>query len=90
METPFLGKSGSKNQNCQIKLKFEYAKFNGAVHFFGFIQETSFLVNEGKQSAIIVSATLGSRDFQVGNCYQHGFFIFFNNLKPKQTFYFHA
>ena len=49
-ETPFLG-------------KFGHAEFNGCVHFICFIPETPFLVNEGKGSTIIVSATLREKRF---------------------------
>ena len=38
--------------------EFEYAEFNDRVHFFCFINETPILINEGKQSAGIVPATL--------------------------------
>ena len=34
--------------------QFEYAEFNVGVHFFCFIPETPFLLNEGKRSAVIV------------------------------------
>ena len=49
-----------------------------------------FWLTKVNKARLLSLRPYGSRDFQVGNCYQHGFFIFFNNLKPKQTFYFHA
>ena len=63
-ETPFLGKFGPKNKISQFQLKFgtqaksEYAELHVGVHFFCFIAELPLLVNKGKRSAIIVSATL--------------------------------
>ena len=38
---------GPKTQNCQFKLKFEYAEFNGDVHFFYFKPEISILDKSG-------------------------------------------
>ena len=48
-----------------------------------------FWLTKVNKARLLSLRPYGSRDFQVGNCYQHGFFIFFN-LKPKQTFYFHG
>ena len=42
----------------KILVWFEYAELHGAVHFFCFILQTLYLVNEVKQRAIIVSTTL--------------------------------
>ena len=39
----FLSEVGSKNQKCQVNLKFEFAEFNGDVHFFHFWPKTFFL-----------------------------------------------
>ena len=57
-----MGKFGSKNQNCQFKLKFGtqinlnmqnsmvHAEFNGAVDFFSFGPETPFLGKFGPKN----------------------------------------
>ena len=38
--------------------KFKYAEFDGGVHFFCFIPEIPFLVNEDKRSTVTASATV--------------------------------
>ena len=38
-----MRKFGSKAQICQFELKFEYAEFNGPVHFFCVRPEKPFL-----------------------------------------------
>ena len=62
LETPFLGKFGPKNQNCQCKLGvfrlIPICIINVDVHFFCFIPETPFSVIEGYQGAVIVPVTL--------------------------------
>ena len=53
---PFFGKFGPKNQNCQFWPEiwfldyFEFAEFNGAVHFFCFRSEKAFLGKFGPKN----------------------------------------
>ena len=61
-------KFGPKSRNCWFKLKFQYAEFNGGVHF---ILERPYLANEVNEEQLSLQL-YGTRDFEKGSCRQHG------------------
>ena len=55
--------------------------------FFCFITETPFLINKGKRTRLLSLRPYGSRDFEIGSCRQHGFFILLRCVHPWIVFF---
>ena len=72
--------------NLVPRLIIEHAEFNGGVHFFCFILEAPFLVNEGKQRATLSLRPYRSRDLEKGSCQQNDFFILLRWVRPWIVF----
>ena len=68
--------------NLVLRLIIEHAEFNGGAHFFCFILEAPFLVNEGKRRAALYLRPYRSRDLEIDSCQQNDFFILLRWVCP--------
>ena len=80
-ETSFMSKFHPKNQNCQFKLHFDtYTNSNmqNSTRLFTFsvlYWKHPFWKMKVKEARLLSLQPYGSRDFEIGSCCQHGFFI---------------
>ena len=80
---PLYGRIWSSKSRSSVYAKiwyldwFEYAEFNGDVHFFCYTGNTLFTFWKTKinETRLLSLRPYGIRDVEIGSCRQHGFFI---------------